>query len=75
MLKLSTVLVPESVLMSKSAGPLILPGQELQQQVAQLQAEYMRVGDQLESEQTRIMQVTSGLLVAAVLVRAHSCCS
>ena len=32
-------------------------GQELQQQVAQLQAEYSRVGDQLESEQTRIMQV------------------
>lgn len=32
-------------------------GRELQQQVAQLQSEYSRVGDQLESEQTRIMQV------------------
>lgn len=32
-------------------------GRELQQQVAQLQSEYTRVGDQLESEQTRIMQV------------------
>ncbi len=32
-------------------------GRELQQQVAQLQSEYTHVGDQLESEQTRILQV------------------
>ena len=36
---------------------LLCTGRELQQQVAQLQSEYTRVGDQLESEQTRIMQV------------------
>lgn len=40
-------------------------GRELQQQVAQLQSEYTHVGDQLESEQTRILQVLSCLLLIA----------
>lgn len=40
-------------------------GRELQQQVAQLQAEYLRVGDQLEGEQTRIMQVPADSTPAA----------
>lgn len=34
-------------------------GSELEAQVAQLKREYSRVGDQLESEQTRIMQARS----------------
>lgn len=45
-------------------------GRELQQQVAQLQAEYLRVGDQLEGEQTRIMQVLADSTLAATQGRA-----
>ena len=52
------VLSPSSFLdVWVSVSVHLRPGRELQQQVAQLQAEYLRVGDQLESEQTRIMQV------------------
>ena len=47
-------------------------GRELQQQVAQLQAEYSRVGDQLESEQTRIMQVLTEHPPTAACACAHA---
>lgn len=52
-------------------------GRELQQQVAQLQAEYLRVGDQLESEQTRIMQVPANTSPATtcILTWNQSMCS
>ena len=34
-------------------------GSQLRQQVAELQMQYTQIGDQLENEQNRIMQVTA----------------
>ena len=43
--------------------------------MAQLQAEYLRVGDQLEGEQTRIMQVPLTCLRWQRMLHAHHCSS